>query len=118
MPVSRGDVVMAFYPFASEPRGKRRPALVIQNDRDNARLQNTVIAQITSNLRRVGDPSHVLIAVATPDGQRSGLLHDSVVSCNNLVTVRQDRIDQVIGLLSPALMQQVNDALRAALELP
>ena len=94
---------MAFYPFASEPRGKRRPALVIQNDRDNARLPNTVIAQITSNLRRVGDPSHVLIDVATPDGQRSGLLHDSAVSCNNLVTVRQDRIDQVSGSLSPAL---------------
>jgi len=44
MPVSRGDVVMAFYPFASDPRGKRRPALVIQNDRDNARLQNTVVS--------------------------------------------------------------------------
>ena len=39
-----------------EAQGKRRPALVVQNDVDNARLQNTVIAQITSNLRRVGDP--------------------------------------------------------------
>jgi mRNA interferase MazF len=117
MKVRRGDVIMAFYPFASEVQGKRRPALVIQNDVDNARLQNTVIAQITSNLRRVGDPSHFLIELATPDGQRSGLLHDSVVSCNNLVTVRQDRIDKVIGSLSPAAMRQVDDCLRAALGL-
>jgi mRNA interferase MazF len=117
MKVRRGDVIMAFYPFASEAQGKRRPALVVQNDVDNARLQNTIIAQITSNLRRVGDPSHFLIELATPDGQQSGLLHDSVVSCNNLVTVRQDRIDKVIGSLPAAAMRQVDDCLRAALGL-
>lgn len=84
---------------------------------DNVWLQNTVIAQITSNLRRVGDPSHFLIELATPDGQQSGLLHDSVGSCNNLVTVRQDRVDKVIGSLSAAAMRQVDDCLRAALGL-
>lgn len=118
MSIKCGDVVMARYPFASGMGGKRRPCLIIQNDADNQKLANTVIAQITGNLGRVGDKSHLLVEGATADGQRSGLLHDSVVSCNNLATIEQQLIDQVIGSLAPALMQQVNACLRAALELP
>ncbi len=30
MSVSRGDVVLAWYPFASGAGGKRRPCLVVQ----------------------------------------------------------------------------------------
>lgn len=109
---------MAWYPFASGKGAKRRPCLIVQNDADNQKLVNTVIAQITSTLRRAGDKSHLLIEVTTPEGQQSGLLHDSVVSCNNLATIEQNLIDKVIGSLSIALMQKVNDCLRAALELP
>jgi mRNA interferase MazF len=118
MTVRRGGVVLAWYPFASGQGGKRRPCLVLQNDADNRKLANTVVAQITSVLQRAGDKSHVLIEVATPDGQMSGLLYDSVVSCNNLATIEQALIIKPIGALPPALMQAVNDCLKAALELP
>src|SRR4051794_35148659 len=107
MSVHRGDVVLAWYPFASGRGGKRRPCLIVQNDSDNQKLANTVIAQITSNLRRQGDPAHLLIEVATPEGRQSGLLHDSLVSCNNLATIEQNLIDKVIGSLSAALMQKI-----------
>jgi mRNA interferase MazF len=118
MSVRRGDVGMAWFPFASGRGGKRRPCLIVQNDADNQRLTNTIIAQITSNLRRVGDKSHVFIELNTAEGQQSGLLHDSVISCNNLATIEQNLIVQVIGSLPPAAMVRVNDALQAALELP
>src|SRR6267378_3302942 len=117
MSIRRGDVVMAWFPFASGQGGKRRPCLIVQNDADNQKVANTVIARITSNPRRAGDKSHLLIEVATPEGQQSGLLHDSVVSCNNLATIEQSLINKVIGSLSAALMQKVNDCLKAALEL-
>jgi mRNA-degrading endonuclease toxin of MazEF toxin-antitoxin module len=52
MRVKRGDVVLVDYPFTTG--GVRvRPALVNQNDRDNARLTNTIIAQISGNTFRV-----------------------------------------------------------------
>src|SRR5262249_1018821 len=102
MSVRRGDVVIAWYPFASGQSGKRRPCLVVQNDTDNQRLANTIIAQITSTLRRQGDKSHLLIEMGTPEGQQSGLLHDSLVSCNNLATIETSLIDRVIGSLPPA----------------
>ncbi len=108
---------MAWFPFASGTGGKRRPCLIIQNDEDNGKLANTVIAQITSNLRRKGDKSHLLIELATPEGRQSGLLHDSLVSCNNLATIEQALIDRVIGSLPPPTMQKVDLCLRAALSI-
>jgi mRNA interferase MazF len=118
MNVRRGDVLLVFYPFASGAGGSRRPVLVVQNDADNRRLQNTVVAQITSNLRRAAEPTHLLIAAATPEGAQSGLLHDSVVSCNNLATITQTRIDRVIGSLPAPVMRKIDDCLKAALGLP
>ena len=117
MNVRRGDVVLALYPFASGTGASRRPALVVQCDRDNAGMQNTVIAQITTNLRRAAEPTHLLIEAASPEGQQAGLLHDSTISCNNLATVREDRIDRVIGQLPDRTMRQVDGCLKSALGL-
>ena len=91
--------------------------MVVQDDRDNVRMQNTIIAQITTNLHRAGEPTHLLIEAASPDGQQAGLLHDSAISCNNLATVREDRIDRVIGHLSATMMQRLDACLKAALGL-
>jgi mRNA interferase MazF len=115
--VNRGDVVLAFYPFASGSGGKRRPGLVVQNDADNMRMAATILAQITTNLARGGEPSHLLIEASTTEGQTSGLLHDSLVSCNNLVTVEITRIHKVIGHLPATTMQKIDDCLKAALGL-
>ncbi len=48
----RGDVVIVDFPFADTGDSKVRPAVVVQNDRDNKRFRKTVIAMITGNLRR------------------------------------------------------------------
>ena len=113
----RGDVVLVDFPFSDGAAGKVRPALVVQNDRDNQKIRKTVIAMITGNLRRRGDPSHLYIDPSDADGASSGLSFPSLVSCNNLFTVQQDSIQQVIGHLSDVLKQQLADCLKAALEL-
>ena len=91
--------------------------MIVQNDTYNQKISNTIIAQITTNLQRVGDAAHLLIEVITPEGRQSGLLHDSLVSANNLATVDPSRVNKVIGSLSDAMMRQVDDCLRAALGL-
>jgi len=48
MNIQRGDIVLVDYPYTSGSEAKVRPVLVIQNDRDNQRLKNTIVAQITS----------------------------------------------------------------------
>lgn len=117
MSVNRGDVVLTWYPFSSGTGGKRRPCLVVQNDTDNARLLNTIVAQITSNVRAATEPTHLLIVASSPEGLQSGLLHDSVISCNNLATIEQALISRSIGSLSAGLMTQVDACLKAALQI-
>jgi mRNA interferase MazF len=116
--IRRGDVVIVDFPFPDTGQSKIRPALIVQNDRDNQKLRKTVIAMITSNLRRRNDSSHLYVDPNTPDGISSGLSFPSLVSCNNLFTITQNSVQQVIGHLSDTLKRQLADRLKAALELP
>ncbi len=116
--MNRGDVVIAPFPFQDRPGQKIRPAVVVQADTENRRLANTVLAMITGNLADAGRPTTVPVDPATADGAGSGLAGSSLVKCYNLATVRQRRVLHVIGHMSDAIMRQVNDALKAALQLP
>lgn len=55
---------------------------------------------ITSNLARAEHPSRVLVQLSTPEGQQTGLLTDSVIMTDNLVTVLDMEIDRAIGVWS------------------
>jgi mRNA-degrading endonuclease toxin of MazEF toxin-antitoxin module len=114
----RGDIVYVEIPFYDRPGSKEWPAVVIQCDHNNRRLLSTLVAGITKNISRVGkEPTQFLIDPATPDGASSGLSHPSAVKCENLYTVSQVRIRQTVGHLSDPHKQQLNDCLKAALEL-
>lgn len=118
MKVVRGDVVLVNYPFASVAGKKVRPAAVVQCDRNNLRLDNTIIAQITSRTRyATTEPTQILIEASTPAGQQAGLIIDSALSCENLYTVRQDAIVRKIGTLTDDVMKHADDCLKASLGL-
>lgn len=118
MPINRGDVILVFVPNIGSSGGKVRPALVVQSDHNNARLNETIIAAITSNTSRVHEATQLLIELATPDGAASGLLNDSAVRCERLHSIAQADVRRVIGKLSDTLMRQIDDCLKAALGLP
>jgi mRNA interferase MazF len=114
--VARGDVVLVEFPYVDGTHGKIRPALVIQCERNNVRLQNTVVAMITGNIRfATTEPTQVLVDPQTPEGNSSGLHGRSAVKCENIFTVSQRDILRTIGQLTPPLMLQVDAALRLSL---
>lgn len=115
--MTRGDVVIVEFPYADGRRGKNRPSLVVQNDRDNRRLANTVVAMISGNIGHAGEPSQVLVDPATRQGASSGLHGPSVVKCCNLFTIRQQDVLRTVGRLSSVLIEQVDKALMDALAL-
>lgn len=119
MKVQRGDVVMVDWLYSDRTGSKRRPALVVQADAYNSTLDDTILAMITSSARRkVGAATQLEIDILTLDGKMTGLAINSVIQCENLVTVDRKFILKVRGKLSAALMQKVDVCLKAALELP
>ena len=119
MKVSRGDVVLVPYPQAPGQSPKRRPALVVQADQNNARLTNSIFVMITGNTSLADkEATQLLIDISTPEGKQSGLAQTSAVKCENLHTLPSASVVRRIGALSPQLMQQIDACLKAALSIP
>lgn len=116
--MNRGDVVLVRFPHPSGLRGKKRPAVVVQSDAYAAAVNTVVVAEVMKNLTMANDPACLFIDLNTPEGKATGLIHDSVVSCLALVTVYADSAAQVLGSLSPAMKQKLDNCLKVALELP
>jgi mRNA-degrading endonuclease toxin of MazEF toxin-antitoxin module len=115
--IQRGDIVIVAFPYVTGGAGKNRPALIVQCDRDNQRLSNTIVAMITGNTRFAGtEPTQLLIDPSTVEGQSSGLSYPSAVKCGNLYTVDQRDILATIGRLPASLMTLIDVCLKAALE--
>ena len=52
MRVQRGDIILLPIAFTSGGAAKLRPALVVQSDHNNARLNDTIVAIITKTTHR------------------------------------------------------------------
>ena len=115
----RGDVVLVRIPYHQGTGAKKRPAVVVQCDRNNLRLQSTIVAGITGKLTRVGtEPTQFLVDPGSLEGESSGLAFASAVKCENLFTVSQQEIHHTLGRLSAPLLLKLDDCLKVALELP
>lgn len=112
--MKRGEIVIANL-RPHDPQAKVRPVLVIQNDIDNARMTNTIVAMITGNIRRSGEDSQFLIDTTHADWVASGLSVPSVVNCSNIYTIPQRYVSRNIGRLSPATMLGIDACLRFSL---
>jgi mRNA-degrading endonuclease toxin of MazEF toxin-antitoxin module len=114
----RADVVIARFPYVGGGGSKVRPAVVVQCDRLNAQIENTLLAMITGNTSLVGrEPTQFLVDPVSPEGASSGLTYASAVKCENITTIAQSDIIDTLGHLSDALTQKLNDCLKAALGL-
>jgi mRNA interferase MazF len=112
--IKRGDVALALFPNSDLRTAKSRPVLIVQADGLGTGLAQLVTAMITSNMARSGHPSRVSVSLATPEGQQSGLLTESVVMTDNLATVIESAVSRVVGSLP---MAEVEIALRHTLGL-
>ncbi|MGH2583342.1 MAG: type II toxin-antitoxin system PemK/MazF family toxin [Dehalococcoidia bacterium] len=110
----RGDVVLVLFPNSNLRTAKLHPALVVDSDGVNTGLTQRIVAMITSRMFRANHPSRVTILRASPTGQQSGLLTDSVVMTDNLATIDVAAISRVIGTLP---MADIDAALRHTLHL-
>ncbi|HKQ70157.1 MAG TPA: type II toxin-antitoxin system PemK/MazF family toxin [Polyangiaceae bacterium] len=93
---------LRFAGAGSEPDG-RRPAVVVQDDRFNrSAIGTTVVAAITSNLRLASMPGNVQLRKG-----EANLARASVVNVSQIRTVDRSRLDDRIGSLAPARVDQI-----------
>ncbi|OAI54341.1 hypothetical protein AYO44_03470 [Planctomycetaceae bacterium SCGC AG-212-F19] len=115
--MKRGIVILVRFPHPSGQCGKKRPAVVVQSDAYASTVSTVVVAEVTKNLTMKDDPACLIIEVSTPEGKASGLLVDSVASSLVLDTVYTDTVAQVLGSLSPTLLQKFDDCLKVGMGL-
>ncbi len=101
-------------PMVGHEQGRSRSCIVVQNDVSNRFASTTIVVPLT-DVRNVPHPSPIYISALRGDG---GLKKDSLVLCDQIRTVDQQRFRRVIGVLSAATMQRVDQALLISLGLP
>jgi mRNA interferase MazF len=116
MKVSRGEIVLVDYPFSDRTGSKVRPALVVQTDALNQRIDDTILAAISRSTHRAS-PTQLFIDLTTPEGRATGLRQNSMIQCENLLTYDRGLIITSIGRLSASQMLQIDQCLRQALSL-
>ncbi|MGL5810409.1 MAG: type II toxin-antitoxin system PemK/MazF family toxin [Nocardioides sp.] len=113
----RGEIrLVDLEPARGNEADKRRPAVVVSNDRANAtatRLGRGVVTvvPVTSNTDRIFPFQTLLPAVST------GLRRDSKAQAEQVRSIAVDRLGGVLGQLPPQLMTELDDALRLHLQL-
>jgi mRNA interferase MazF len=92
---------MEFSGEGSEQSGYR-PGLVFQNNVGNSNSPNLIALPLTSVIKKLGQPTHVLIKA-----EDTALLKDSVVLCENPERISKKRIGRYITTLSADYMRQI-----------
>lgn len=117
MTYKRGDVVLVKYPMMDLSLYKPRPALIVQNDDNNQRLETTILLQITSNISRKNEPTQHFISLNTEEGLKSGLKTDSVIKAESIFTLPKDNIYKIIGDLNDKVLLEIDDCIKISLGL-
>ena len=92
---------MYFGGKGSEQRGWR-PGIVFQNDIGNRYSPNILAIPLTSSLKKVGQPTHVVIRAFD-----SGLKLDSMALCENMECISKESIGDYITTIPDRYMQEV-----------
>ena len=93
IPLKRGDIVLVNlgHHNGMSLQGGFRPAVVVQNTAQNAASPTTIIAPLTSVLKKPNKPYHVVL------GKRFNLRKNSMVLIEQIKTISQTSIKRTIG---------------------
>ena len=110
--IRRGDI---FYADLGETVGSEqagiRPVLVLQNDMGNVHSPTLIVAGITSKIKKLYIPTHVLL------GYGFGLTEESMVMLEQITTIDKQRIRGYVGTVDSVTMNKIERAMQVSLGL-
>ena len=107
--MKRGELYRLERPSKRDPKRFRVYIVVSRNDLFSTTFPTVICAPVYSNY--LGLQTEVEVSV------NEGLKHDSCIRCDELVSVAKSSLTNFIGSLSPQKSQELNQALKAALEI-
>lgn len=111
--VSRGDIFYAnLNPVIGSEQGGVRPVLILQNDIGNKYSPTTIVAAITSKIKKAKLPTHVEL-----DSSNFDLEKDSVILLEQVRTIDKRRLKERIARLDEETMREIDQALQISLGL-
>ena len=110
--IHRGDIFYAdLSPVIGSEQDGFRPVLIIQNDVGNNHSPTVIVAPISSQIKKVEQPTHVLLP------SELELPEESMVMLEQIRTVDRARLDSYIATADDNTMRTVNKAIRISLGL-
>lgn len=113
----RGEIrLIDLEPTRGSEASKRRPGVIVSNDRANATAAGlgrgvVTVVPVTSNVARVY-PFQTLLSAS-----ETGLPEDSKAQSEQVRSLAVERVGDVVGRLTPELQALVDNALRLHLQL-
>lgn len=114
MVIKRGEIWWAELqePVGSGP-GYKRPLLIIQsNDFNKSKINTTIAAVITSNIRLAAAPGNVILS-----SKRSKLPKESVINVSQIITIDKSFLTEKVHTLPNKFMAQVDEGVKLVLKL-
>jgi mRNA interferase MazF len=108
--VKRGELYRVSHPSARDPKKFRVFVVVSRQILIESRFSTVICAPIYS--------SYDGLSTQVPVGVDQGLKHDSSIYCDELVSLPKSILTNFVGSLSSDKLQELNQALCIALEIP
>ncbi len=107
--MKRGELYRVEKPSKRDPKGFRVFVIVSRQRFIETRFESVICAPVYTTC--IGLPSEVEIGID------EGLKHDSCIHCDELISLQKSVLTNFIGSLSPQKIQELNQALKVALDI-
>lgn len=97
-----GDVFTVNFNGEGHVQSGLRPAVIIQNNVGNVHSPNVIVLPLTSQMKKRNMPTHVLLKAS-----ESKLPRDSIVLCENPMTIPKSKLENFITELPEKCMEKI-----------
>jgi mRNA interferase MazF len=109
IPCKRGEIwVVDFTPARGSEQKGTRPAFIIQNDVGNQYAETTIVAAITTTIKKYP------VTVVIPRGM-GGLKEASMINLAQILTLDKKRLLKRLGSVGEEKMAEVDEAIKVSL---
>lgn len=106
------EIVLVPFPYSDLSSSKRRPVLIVSNNKYNTKFPDVLVCVITSNLYK--DKFSIILNDADLD---AGVLPEkSVIKCHKLFTIEQTKILKRFSVISEKKFEEVNVVLNELIQ--